>query len=95
MASVFDDQIFDHIGAIARVDADSTHIHSHGLARAEFIELENIAALDQHDLSHRSMHGGRHFGVQFELAVLPVNGNEVTRLDEVDDELQFFLAGVP
>ena len=33
-------------------------------------------------------------GMQFQLAVLAVDGNEVARLDQVDDELEFFLAGV-
>ena len=33
-------------------------------------------------------------GVQFQLAVFAVHGNEILRLHQVDDQLQFFLAGV-
>ena len=40
------------------------------------------------------MHGSGHFGVQLQLAVFAVDGNEVARLDQVDDQLEFFLAGV-
>ena len=40
------------------------------------------------------MHGDGHFSVQLELPVFAVNGDEVARLDQIDDELEFFLAGV-
>src|SRR5208283_4861165 len=94
VAAVFDDEVFDHIGAVAGVDADAAHVDFAGFAGAEFVEFQNIAAFDQHDFADRAAHGTGHFGVQFELAVFAVDGNKVTRLDQVDDELEFFLAGV-
>ena len=45
-------------------------------------------------VSNRAVHRARHFGVQLELAILAVNRNEILRLDQVDDELQLFLAGM-
>ena len=65
-----------------------------GFACAEFVEFENVSALDQHDFADGAVHGSGHFGVQLQLAVFAVNGNEIARLDQVDDELEFFLAGV-
>ena len=65
-----------------------------GFARAEFVELQNVAALDQHHIANRTVHGCGHLGVQLELAVFAVDGNEISRLDQIDDELEFFLAGV-
>ena len=65
-----------------------------GLARAQFVEFQNVAALDQHDFAHGAVHGGGHFGVQLQLPVLAVDRNEILRLHQVDDQLQFFLAGV-
>ena len=38
-----------------------------------FVELENVAAFDQHHLSDRAVHGSGHFGVQLQLAVLAVD----------------------
>ena len=95
VAAVFDDEIFDHVGAAARIDADAAHIDFAGFARAEFVEFQNVAAFDQHDFADRAVHGAGHFGVQLQLPVLAVHGNEVARLHQIDDELEFFLAGVP
>src|SRR5579885_877860 len=95
MAAVFDDQVLDHFGARAVVDADPAHVDPSHLARAQFGEFKDVATFDQDDLADRAVHGSSHFGVQLELAVLAMDGNEVARLHQVDDELQFFLAGVP
>ena len=67
---------------------------SSGFAGAEFVEFENVAAFDEHDFADRAMHGSGQFGVQLQLAVFAVDGNEVARLDQVDDEPEFFLAAV-
>ena len=64
------------------------------LARAQFVELQDVAALDHQHVANRAMHAPGHFGMQLELAVFAVNRNEVLRLDQVDDQLQLFLAGV-
>src|SRR5271169_5045232 len=50
VAAVFDDEVFDDVGAVARVDADAAHVDFAGFARAEFVEFQDVAALDQHDL---------------------------------------------
>ncbi len=60
-----------------------------------FVELENVAALDQHHIADRAVHRARHLGMQLQLPVLAVDGNEIFRLHQIDDQLQFFLAGVP
>jgi len=94
VAAVFDDQVFDNVGAVAGIDTDAADVDLAGFAGAEFVEFENVSALDQHDFADRSAHGGGHFGVQLELAVFAVNWDEIARLDQVDDEFEFFLAGV-
>ena len=40
------------------------------------------------------MHGLGEFGMQLQLPVLAVDRNEVFRFDQVNDQFQFFLAGV-
>ena len=77
MAAVFDDQIFDHVGAVAGIDADAAHVDAAGFARAQFVEFENVAALDQHDFADRTVHGAGHFGVQFQLPVLAMDRDEI------------------
>src|SRR5271165_4933708 len=57
VTAVFDDEVFDHVGAVARVDADAAYGYFAALAGAEFVEFQDVAALDQHDLAHRSAHG--------------------------------------
>ena len=64
------------------------------LARAQFVEFQDVAALDHHHVADRAMHRSRHLRVQLELAVFAVNRNEILRLHQVDDQLQLFLAGV-
>ena len=95
MTAIFDDEVFDHIGAVAGIDADAAYVDLSCLARSEFVELEHVATLQQHDFADGAVHSSGHFGVQLELAVLAVDGNEVFRFDQVDDELEFVLAGVP
>ena len=64
------------------------------LRAPSLVELQHVAAFDHQHLSDRAVHRAGHFRVQLELAVFAVNGNEVARLDQVDDQLQLFLAGV-
>src|SRR5258708_1888461 len=94
MASVSDNQIFDHICARAGIDADSSHVHAPCLGGAELVDLEDVAPLDQHDFADRAVHRSRHFGMKLELAVFTMDGNEIFRLHQVDDEFELFLAGV-
>src|SRR5579872_1281289 len=94
VAAVFDDEIFDHIGAVAGVDADASDIDLACFARSEFVEFKNVSALDEHDFADRSAHGSGHFGVQLELTIFSVDRNKVARLDQVDDQLKFFLTCV-
>ncbi len=95
MTPIFDDQILDHIGPGAGVDADAANIHASRFARAQFVESENVSAFDEHDIADRATHGSGQFGVQLELAIFAVDGNEILGPNKVDDELQLFLAGVP
>src|SRR5580692_6528274 len=94
MAAILDDQIFDHIGSRSGVNAYSAHVYTACLARAQFVKLENIAALDQDYAADRTMHRARHFRMQLQLPVLAVNRNEILRLYQINDELEFFLASV-
>src|SRR5438552_11068920 len=94
VAAVLDDQVFDYVGAVAGIDADAADIDASGFAGAEFVEFQNVSTLDQNDFADGAVHGCRHLSVQFQLAVLAVDGNEIARFDQVDDELQFFLAGM-
>src|SRR6202035_6141215 len=92
--TVFHHQVLDHVGAGAGIDTDPPDIDPAGLACSQFVELENVAALDQNRFANRAVHGAGHFRVQLQLAILAVDGNEVFRLHQVDDQLQFVLAGV-
>src|SRR5437868_6470278 len=86
VAAVFDDQVFDYVGAVAGIDADSAHVDLHGLAGAQLVEFQDVSAFDQHYLAYRAAHGCGHLGVQLELAIFAVHRNEVARLDQVDDQ---------
>src|ERR1700686_3186617 len=94
MAAVFDNNVFDYVGARARIDADAAHIDAAGLAGAKFVDFENVSSFDQHHFANRSGHGAGQLGVQLELPVFTVDRNEIFRPHQVDDELQFFLAAV-
>src|SRR5664279_1630127 len=95
VAAIANDQIFHHIAHGIGIDADAAYGNASRLASPHLVELQNVAALDHHDLAHRVVHGASHFGVQLELAILAVDGNKILRLHQVDDELQLFLAGMP
>ena len=94
MATVFDNEIFDYVSPRAGINAYPADVDATGFARAEFIELQNITAFDEHHISHRTMHRRRQLGVQLQLPVLAVNGNEVFRLHQINNQLQLFLARV-
>src|SRR5690242_6200658 len=94
VAAVANHQVLHHVGARARVNAHAAYRHASRLARAHLIELQDVAALDRHHLAHCALHGGGQFGVPLQLPELTVNGNEVARLHQVDNQLQLFLAGV-
>src|SRR5262249_48628251 len=94
VTAIFDDQVFDYVGAVAGIDADTADVDLAGLARAQLVEFQNFSAFDQHDFTDRSGHRSSHFSVQLELAVFPVDRNEIARFDQIDDELELFLTGV-
>jgi len=62
--------------------------------RPDLIDFEYVAAFDQHHTAHGTVHGSGQFRVQLELAVFAVNGDEIPRPYQVDNQPQFFLAGV-
>src|SRR5579859_1997640 len=95
MAAVFDDQILHYICARAGVDADAAHLDASGLAGAVFVDFENVSAFNQHDAAHRAVHRPSQFGMELELAIFAVDRDEILGPHQVDDELQFFAAGVP
>src|SRR5208337_3970630 len=92
--AVANDEVFDHVAHGVGIDADAADSNATRLARAQFVELQYVAALDHHYFPNGAVHGARHLGVQLELPVLAVDGNEVLRLYQVDDELQLLLTGV-
>src|SRR6202522_390006 len=94
VATIFNNEVVDHIGARAGIDADTANIDASGLACAGLIDFENVSAFNQHHLADRSAHRPGQFGVQPELPVLAVNGNEVFRPHQINDELQFLLAAM-
>ena len=87
MSPIFNDQVLDHVGARAGINAHPAHINAAHFPRSEFVEFQNVAAFDQHDLAHRAVHRSSHLRMQLELPVFPVHRNEVARLHQVDDEL--------
>src|ERR1019366_2614859 len=95
VTAIANDQVFHHVAHGVGIDADATDGNAAGLARPHLVEFQNVAALDHHHLAHRVVHGAGNFGVQLELAILAVDGNKILRLYQIDDELEFFLAGVP
>ena len=94
MTAVADDQLFDHVAGGTGVNADASDRDGAGFARAELVEFQYLAALQKEDLADGSGHGGGQGGVQLELTVFAVDGDEVLRAHEIDEQLQFFLAGV-
>src|ERR1700674_4913875 len=94
MAAVFDNNVFDHVGARAGIDADAAHIDASGLAGPEFVDFKNVSSFDQHHFANRSSHRAGQLGMQLELPIFAVDGDEIFRPYQVDDELQFFLAAV-
>src|SRR6266496_5531009 len=95
MAAIFDNQVFNNVGPGAGVDADAADSYASCFTCAELVEFKNIAALYQHNFPDRVAHGCGQFCMQLELAVLTVNWNEIFGLDQIDDQLELFLAGVP
>src|SRR2546428_450624 len=93
MAAFFQDFFF-HLIERSDVDVNFPDFHPSGLLRATAVEFQNIAGFQDKNL----VLDGRQFlgegGVQVQLAVITVNGNEVSRADEVQHELQFFDARV-
>src|SRR5271156_1832057 len=57
-------------------------------------ELDGLAALDEKDLAPDSAELFREGGVAEKLAVFSVDGNEVFRLHQLQQDLHLFLAGV-
>jgi hypothetical protein len=43
VATIFNHQVFDHVGSRSRIDAHAPHVNAASLARAEFIEFEHVA----------------------------------------------------
>src|SRR5579872_7458773 len=64
VSAVFDDEIFDYVGAAAGIDADAADINASGFAGAQFVEFENVSAFDPHNFAHGAFHGSGHLGVQ-------------------------------
>src|SRR5271170_5748547 len=94
MAAIFDDDVFHHVGARSRIDADAAYVDASGLAGAEFIDFENVSCFDEHDFANCSGHGPSQLGMQLELPEFAMDRNEIFRPDQIDDELQFVLARV-
>src|SRR5206468_5855277 len=84
MPPVFDYKVFNDICPGTRVDTDATNVDASGLTRSKFVEFEHVAAFNEHHAANGAVHGARQFGMQFELAVLAVNGDEVLRPHQVD-----------
>src|SRR5579862_3693972 len=94
MPAVFNDQIFDYVSTVARVDADTADVYAAGFAGVLLVELENVSAFEQNNFAHRTVHGPGHFGMQLELPVFAMNGDKIFWLYQIDDQLQFLLAGM-
>ncbi len=95
MAAVFDDQVFHYVAAGAGINTDPSDRDFVDLAGADLVKLQHITALHHQDLANCAVHGAGKVGMYAQLAVLAVDRNEIARLHQIDDQLQFFLAGVP
>src|SRR5580704_13773152 len=51
VAAVLDDDVLDHVGARAGIDADAAYIDASGLAGALLIDFEDVSTFDQHHLT--------------------------------------------
>src|SRR5205085_8431164 len=94
VAAIADDEVFDDFAQRAGIDADAADVDASAFARAQLVKLQHIAAFQHDDLADRAMHGSGQLAVALELAIFAVDRNEVARLDQIDDELELFLAGM-
>src|SRR5260370_34093070 len=94
MSAVADHQIFDNVGHGSRINTNAADGYATSFASAELVELQNGAAVSLHDLAYSALHSGGQRSVPPQLAVLTVDRNKISRLHQVDDQLELFLAGV-
>src|SRR5713101_8042007 len=94
MSAVADHQIFDNVGHGSRINTNAADGYATSFAGAELVEFQNVAAFNLHDLPNSAVHGSCQLSVPPQLPVLTVNRNKISRLHQVDDQLELFLAGV-
>src|SRR5208337_562743 len=63
VTAVFDDEVFDHVGAGAGIDADAADVDASGLACAVFVDFEHVSTLNQQHAADRAMHGRGQIGM--------------------------------
>ena len=93
MLAIADDYFLDFLEG-AGIDADAAR--SDGIAAADAIlrELDRLAVFEEEDFAGDAAELMSERGVAEKMAVFAVNGNEIFRLDELQNQFLFFLAGV-
>src|SRR6266567_1031400 len=93
MAALFQDILF-HLVERSDVNVDFADLHPACLLRAPAVEFQNVAGFQDKNFARDGSQFLGDGGVQMELAVISVNGYEVSRANEVQHELQLFNARV-
>src|SRR5579885_117796 len=94
MAAIADDNLLDFL---KRAGINEDAARGDGIAaESGFLgEFDDMAIFKEQDFAGDDAEGMRERGVPEEMAVFSVDGDEIARLDELENELLFFLAGVP
>jgi hypothetical protein len=93
MLAVADDDFLDFLKG-AGIDADAAGGNGIAAEGAVFGKFEGVAVFENQDFAGYAAKLMGKRGVAEEMAIFAVNGDEVFRFHELQDELLFFLAGV-
>jgi len=94
VTAVADDHLFDFL---ERAGIHEDAARGDGIAAESGIlgEFDDVAIFKKQDFAGDDAEGMREGRMPEEMAVFAVDGDEIARLDELENELLFFLAGVP
>src|ERR1700732_1354163 len=93
MFAVADYDFFDFLEGPG-IDADAAGGNGIAAVSAVFCKFEGLAIFEQENFAGNAAELIRECSVAEEMAVFTVNGNEVLRLHQLEDEFLLFLAGM-
>src|ERR1700676_1486310 len=91
MAAIADDDFFDFLEG-AGIDENASGGDGIAGESAVFVEFEEVTVFEEQDFAGDAAELVSERGVAEEMAIFAVDGNEIARLDELQDEFLFFLA---